>query len=415
MFRKNLITNAIFLLVIILYIPIVIKSFKEPIHSYAFTELHINYLGGFIRRGLLGEISRLFSPLINNINFFASIFGILYFIHIILFYKLIKKFENFSLIIIFLSLSPSLLLFPITRPENYMRNDIFFIIAILSHSLFIYRSSFNNIYLKNYSRFQKIYLIPFLFLNILIHEAQIFFISVHLLLTYSFVQKNLKEFFKSNFAKIYLVLLIPFIMAILNPGNDFEIREIKNYLSTLLHTNNLDPINNLYGNINLALGSVLKSFVFYTYNMFTNLFAAIILSVISLILLFHYLIDNKVVIIKNSLIKNYFIFFIPCLLIFVAGSDFGRWLNILSFHLLAFYFILNIDNNKKFFFNLRTWILIYLSLFSYIFLWTLPEAFMWEQKVFHSSMFHSLYDLTLGTYHFINLNIIELPLNNFMK
>ena len=208
---------------------------------------------------------------------------------------------------------------------------------------------------------------------------------------------------------------VTIIVVILNSGNHAEIEEIKYYLSTLLHTNNLDPINNLYGNINLALGSVLKSFVFYTYSMFINLFAAIILSVISLILLFHYLIDNKVIIIKNSLIKNYFIFFIPCLLIFVAGSDFGRWLNILSFHLLAFYFILNIDNNKKFFFNLRTWILIYLSLFSYIFLWTLPESFMWEQKVFHSSMFHSLYDLTLGTYHFINLNIIELPLNNFMK
>ena len=176
MFKKKLIINAIFILIIILYIPVILQSFKEPLGSYAFTHLHINYLGGFIRRGLLGEISRLFSPLINNINFFASIFGILYFIHIILFYKLIKKFENFSLIIIFLCLSPSLLVFPITHPENYMRNDIFFIIAILSHSLFIYRSSTNNTSLKNYSRFQKIYLIPFLFLNILIHEAQIFFI-----------------------------------------------------------------------------------------------------------------------------------------------------------------------------------------------------------------------------------------------
>ena len=91
MFKKKLIINAIFILIIILYIPIIFQSFKEPLHSYAFTELHINYLGGFIRRGLLGEVSRLFSPLINNIYFFASIFGILYFIHIILFYKLIKK------------------------------------------------------------------------------------------------------------------------------------------------------------------------------------------------------------------------------------------------------------------------------------------------------------------------------------
>ena len=414
MLKKQLIQNTIFILVIILYIPNILQSFKEPLYSYSFSELHINYLGGFIRRGFLGEISRLFSPLINNLHFFALVFATLYFIHIILFFKLIKKLENFSLIIILLSLGPSLLMFPLTHPENYMRKEIFFIIAILSHSLFIYKSSLNKIPLKNYASFQKFYLIPFLILNILIHEAQIFFISVHLLLSYFFVKKDLKEFLKSNFAKVYLVLLIPFIIVLLNPGHLAQIEKIKDYLSTLSNVNNLDAINALYGNINLQLGLILKSFYYYTYKGFVSLFSVFILSIVCIILLFHYLIDKKILKIKDSLIKTYPIFFIPCLFLFIAGSDFGRWFNILGFHLLAFYFVLDVDKNKKLYFNLRTWILICIALFSYIFLWTLPTGCcFWEPPVFKSSLFNQLYYLILETYKFINSNIIELPLNNF--
>ena len=80
------------------------------------------------------------------------------------------------------------------------------------------------------------------------------------MLSYFFVKKDLKEFLKSNFAKVYLVLLIPFIIVLLNPGHLAQIEKIKYYLSTLTNVNNLDAINALYGNINLQLGLILKSF-----------------------------------------------------------------------------------------------------------------------------------------------------------
>ena len=416
MSKNKLIINIVFLLVVILYIPNILQSFKEPLHSYVFSELNINYLAGFIRRGLLGEVSRIFLPIINNLYFFASIFAILYLVHLILFFKLINKFKNYLTIIIFLALSPSLLMFPLTHPENYMRKDIFFIISILSHSLFIYKSNLNSFSFENYFRFQKFYLIPFLFINILIHEAQIFFVSVHLLLSYYCYQKNLNQFFKSNFSKIYLVLLIPFFVILFNPGNSAQIEQIKVYASTVLNLNNLDPFNALYGNINLQLGLILKSFYYYTYKGFVSLFIAFILSIVFLIFLFHYLIDNKIIKIKNSLIKTYPIFFLPTLLIFVAGSDFGRWFNILGFHLLAFYLVFNIDNNKKIKFSLNTWILMWILLFSYIFLWTLPAGCcFWEPQVFRSSLFNQFYYLILDTYQYVNTNIFELPLNNFLK
>ena len=147
-----------------------------------------------------------------------------------------------------------------------------------------------------------------------------------------------------------------------------------------------------------------------------SLFVTFILSIVFLIFLFHYLIDNKIIKIKNSLIKIYPIFFLPALLIFAAGSDFGRWFNILGFHLLAFYLVLNIDNKKKIKFSLNNWILIWILLFSYIFLWTLPAGCcFWEGQVFRSSLFNQFYYLILDTYQYVNTNIFELPLNNFLK
>ena len=106
-------------------------------------------------------------------------------------------------------------------------------------------------------------------------------------------------------------------------------------------------------------------------------------------------------------------FLLPCFLIFIVGSDFGRWINIICFHLLSFYLVLNINNNIKLNFNYLLNILIPFFLFAYVLLWTLPEGFMWDQKVFHSSLFNNIYDLVLTTYNYVNDNIIELPLNNF--
>ena len=116
MFTKKIFFNLIFCFVIILYLPYIIHSFYEPMHAYVFSDLHINYVSGFIRRGLLGEIARILNPLIGNIKFFAIIFSVLYFIQILLFFKLVKKFQNYLSIIIFLSLSPALLMFFINVP-----------------------------------------------------------------------------------------------------------------------------------------------------------------------------------------------------------------------------------------------------------------------------------------------------------
>ena len=413
MFTKKIFFNLIFCFVIILYLPYIIHSFYEPMHAYVFSDLHINYVSGFIRRGLLGEIARILNPLIGNIKFFAIFFSVLYFIQILLFFKLVKKFQNYLSIIIFLCLSPALLMFFISVPENFMRRDVFFNIAIMSHALIIIKYNSENLSIDSYYKFQKFFLIPFLTINILIHELKFFLISIHILLSYVFYDKEIKLFFKNKIFKIYLFLIIPFLFIVLNPGESDQIQEIKESLNIFQGVTSQDPFNALYGNINLQLGLVLKSFYYYDYSMFIKLFSTILFSIVFLILLFYFLVEKKIIKIKNSLFKNYPLFFLPCFLIFIVGSDFGRWINIICFHLLSFYLVLNINNNIKLNFNYLLNILIPFFLFAYVFLWTLPEGFMWDQKVFYSSLFNNLYDLILTSYNYINDNIIALPLNNF--
>ena len=413
MFSKKIFFNLIFCSIIILYLPYIIQSFYTPIHTYVFSDLHINYVSGFIRRGLLGELARVLNPLIGNIKFFAIIFSILYFIQILFFFKLVKKLQNYFIIIIFLCLSPALLMFFINVPENFMRRDVFFNIAIMSHALIIIKYNSENLKIDSYYKFQKLFLVPFLAINILIHELQLFFVSIHVLLSYVFYDKKINLFFKSKIFKIYLLLLIHFLLVLFNSGEPNQIEEIKKSINIFQGVTSMDPFNALYGNINLQLGLVVKGFYYYDYFMFIKLFFTIIFSIIFLILLFHFFIDKKIITIKSYLLKIYPLFFLPCLLVFIAGSDFGRWINIICFHLLSFYLVFNINNNIKLKSNYLLNISIPFFLFAYIFLWTLPEGFMWNQKVFHSSLFNNIYDLVLTTYNYVNDNIIELPLNNF--
>ena len=93
MYSNKIFFKLIFYFIIILYLPYIFQSFKSPIHEYVFSDLHINYVSGFIRRGLLGELARILNPLIGNVKFFAIIFTTLYFIQIILLPFVLYKVE----------------------------------------------------------------------------------------------------------------------------------------------------------------------------------------------------------------------------------------------------------------------------------------------------------------------------------
>ena len=422
-FYKRLTIPTLGILILYIYIPNFINSFtlESYLNPYSFSELHVNYEGGFVRRGLLGHLNLFFSPYISNVNFFASIFTFLYLLQIIIFLIILNKLKNSTILIIFFSLSPALVLFSIYDPESYMRKDLFFNLAILLHSLFASKIIESKKNITEYKSFLSYCLIPLLFINILIHEVQIFFISIHILISFVVFNKNFNIYLKSFFAKIYLILILPTILVLLNPGSPEQILMITESLNQYGSQIMGAPFDAMKGNINLMLGQILKVMVYYTYYDFINFFTAIVLSLILFFSLFTYLISINFLILENSKLKIYIFFFIPCLFIFIAGTDFGRWLNIISIHMVAFFLIFKTNNKVKIFekkviSNLFSYFLLGTLLFSYIFLWVIPTACCWFGfTVFSSSLFGQVYDSSIFYYNIINEHLIELPLNNFLK
>ena len=421
--NKNIVITTLSILILYVFIPHFINSFtlQSYLNPYSFSELHVNYEGGFIRRGLLGHLSIFFSPYINNIDFFALIFTFFYLLQIIIFLLILRKLKNLPILVIFFALSPALVLFSIYDPESYMRKDLFFNLAILLHSLIASDIIKMNNNMSRYRSFLIYYLIPILFINILIHEVQIFFISIHILISFVVFNKDFKIFLKSIYAKIYLILIFPTMLVLINSGSTEQLLiitdSLKQYGSLII----MGPFDVMEGNINLMLGQILKVFVNYTYADFINFFFAFLLSIILFLSLFYYLINKNILIINKSKLKAYGFFFVPCLLVFIAGTDFGRWLNIISIHIFAFFLIFKIKTKTTLFEkisnnNLILFFLIIAFLFSYIFLWIIPTGCCWfGGRIFSSSLFGEIYHSSIMYYQIINEHIIELPLNNFLK
>ena len=196
--KKNKIND--YLISIILFFFVIINfvyfflNFNSLIDldNYSYNELFINYQGGLIRRGFLGEI---FWQLNNKFSFdpkyfFSILFFINYLIQVFLLIFLLKKYLNHKLLSIFIIFSPSLVLFHIYSPELYYLKDGIIKTVILLHAFIFYKFIHvenNNI---KYFCYLKFLIIPILFFVILNHEYQIFSISVHFLISLGAINKK---------------------------------------------------------------------------------------------------------------------------------------------------------------------------------------------------------------------------------
>ena len=160
-----------------------IKLLNDFPWRYVFTDWIINYEGGYIRRGLLGEISINLSKAFNlNIKyiFFILHFFNYFFFHI-LFYAYFKNFSK-NYIFYFLCFSPLVFLYPIATFEAFSRKEIFYI-------TFFLLSCFISLKINN----KKIVFLStnlLVLLSYLIQESSIFFINFFYLIFFIFLKKN---------------------------------------------------------------------------------------------------------------------------------------------------------------------------------------------------------------------------------
>ena len=172
-FAKKLIMNIsikhkIFIkLIIILFLFLVFTyvfyfSLINIINYWTYSEIHINYSLGFVKRGLLGSTMLYLESIGLSKNiFFASIFYLITCCNILLFLKLINKFYKKNILLyIFFALNPSLLLFSFYDLGGYARTEIFGISVCLLHAIFAQKFYNNEINYQKYLKLSFIIIYP---------------------------------------------------------------------------------------------------------------------------------------------------------------------------------------------------------------------------------------------------------------
>lgn len=413
--------NLLFIIISIIFLKIFYKSTFQIIGGgWAFNELFINYSGGLIRRGLIGElfltINKNFNT--NPIIFFSIVFIFLHSTLIILYFKILKQFKALGIFLFAIILSPALMLFSIYENDAYYAKDIFTNISILLHACYLLQTK-NNFDFKKYSKFLLYIIIPIIIFNLFNHENQFFFISVHFLISFYSCKnnniKNLKPIYKH-----YLILLIPVLIIIFTQGSWEKLAVINESVEKFGATIN----NQLAGNLNLAIGGFIKwHFFYHGIDNFFNFFICSILSIGIFYLFFGYLINQRILILKNNIKINYLYFFVPSLALFILALDYGRNINLILTHLLAFFSILDIDKKKltkftdgikkKFF--LSKFLIIFLIFYS--FMWYLPQGggysgigdFTGNSSIIKNTFLGELREIFMILFNYIDNNFIKLP------
>ncbi len=380
-------------------------------NSYSFNELFINYQAGLVRRGLLGEIFwhiHSYAKVDPRI-FFGYIFYLLYVIKIILLYLVLKKSINNKLIYIFIFFSPALILFSIYDPKVYFVKDLLSKITIIFHAyLFLFYDK------KTYYKYLKYILIPVLVISILIHEYQVLFISIHLLL--SITKFNNTVEIKSIF-KIYSFLIIPILLVIIFIGNQETYLQLNNILNKF----NVSVHDQLDGGFYKALGGFYKwHFFYFSYDDFINLFLSLMFSLIIPIIIYGNFLEKKIIKVNGFYKWGHLYYFLPTLICFLLAVDHGRNISLIATHLIIYYLVLNISNKKlilfekKLYKNINKLFLLILFFFFYLFLWKLDQGagFAFQGKdttIFKSSLFAEFIKLLKLIYFYIDLYLIDLP------
>ena len=400
--NQNLIYyNFIFVLISIIYISYFFKSFSNILgDGWAYNNLFINYTAGFARRGLLGNIFLVLNNSygIKPLHFFTIIYFTCYFIQLIIYYKLIFKYKNYKLFVTFLLLSPATILFNIYDLEVLMTQDAFINLSILLHALcFLWK----KLTVRNYKIFLIIFLFPFITINILNHENQVFFLPFHLLLTFCFYknkQKNIKNF---NLLYYYLYFLLPIIL-ILSTSGSFEKLAIIN--ESIINFNATIP-NQFAGNLNLAIGGFIKwHFFYHDISNFYRLFFCFLMSILLFYIIFQNLINKKIISLDKLILKYYALLMLPSFIIFLIVLDHGRSLHMITVHMLSFYLIQNFNFSKfdNYYKDIKDNFfkknLIYFFLFFYLFFWHLPQGGGYTgignfTSLFKSTLINEIYKL----------------------
>ena len=382
MTKNNILYYLTYLFVITLFAYLFYLSTKYIINSWTFSQAHINYSNGFVKRGLFGTIALLLENnyKIKFVNTFNTFFIFFYLANIILFFLIIKQYSKFFYIFIFLALSPTLILFSFNDLGGYQRFDVISIFLILFHaySIFLYRSG--KINFKSYKNKFYFIIFPIFLASLFIHEIQFWSIPFHFFMIKNiYDENNIKN---KNFYIFFLFLILASIIIFLYPVSQQTINSmIKGLGDRNIWDSALVVASSSEGNISI-INYEIRTNLLNLYNLKINLFF-LFMGVIPINILIYFLNNRKLINIKNNKIYLYYYLSVIPYLTFFAIGDTGRWLHIISIVSFSFLGQYPIDKTKQFINKSRFFlskIFVFIILIIYCFFVRLPHCCNLEEK-----------------------------------
>jgi len=329
--NNNYVFYVCFFVISLFFLSIYILSFSKIVNFWSFSQAHISYSEGFIKRGLFGSLMFFFEKNLNISprNFFSIFHIFFYSLNIFLFFNLIKKYLSNKLLFIFLAFCPSLILFSFNDLGGYQRLDVLSVACILVHSTIAdlyYQKKINKIY---YNNVLILFLFPIILISIFFHEIQIFSLPFHFFVSYGIFNKKFIATFKKYIIFIIPVFCVLFIYpdeaSIIKLSKNIEQREIWSS-AFLFHSKNLE--------LNHYLNEI-KINILTPYNFKIHLMMIFFSTMPFLMTL--YFLNRRALLIgsdKTNLFISVFIA-VPFLTGLVIG-DFGRWVNLMSFSVFGY-------------------------------------------------------------------------------
>jgi hypothetical protein len=322
---EEIIFYLTFIFILSLFSSVFVLSFIKIVNSWTFSQAHVNYFNGYLKRGLFGTLM-LSIEQITNISakkIFSFFFIILTTTNIILFFLLIKKYLKNYLLFFFFALNPTLILFQFNDLGGYQRFDSLSIFLILLHTLLSFNVSIKKINIKFYTRILYLVIFPIFIISLLIHEIIAFSIFFHFYLTFKTIKnKNLRNIF----SYFFLFSIIFFILIF--PQNNFAIEKLRELANERGLFFEAIGYASSFGNIKSYIIEFKQNF-FIAYNAIIHFFF-IFIATLPLTLVLTYLKNNKYLKSnKLDLIISTLILF-PYLCFFAIG-DAGRWISLMSF------------------------------------------------------------------------------------
>ena len=323
-------------------------SLSNIINLWTYSEIHLNYSQGFIRRGLLGQVMLYLNDIgLSKKIFYSSIYFIISIINIIIFLKILRSTFKDKWIFLFFSFNPSLILFSFYDLGGYARSEVFGILLLLVHTFIFIKVKNRNIDLKTYKKIFISLLVPGIYISTLIHEINILTIFFHLFTTYN-ILKFYNKFKLINLIKIFtpLIFLIPIVY-------HFYTKQIDSSAIDMMF-NSLNENENvniwIWKSIFTSINDR-KTELQYMLNPKTNLlFYIFIFAFYTFPIFIFFYVWNRIGLYRLCIS---IIVVMPIFLLFFIGRDWGRWMNFTIFILFCiniqflFFYVNKIQYNFK--------------------------------------------------------------------